>query len=654
MRHEHPDHGRPSGRVSGVSEGAGLPAPDRGRRCSGRSPAIADESGHRGPLTTEIALRWARLPERAARLYQARRLEVVRTLAGYLEPREPGTEVPARGLLGPAHARGPAFLYSEADIAALIEAARSLAPVDGLRPRTYATLIGLMACTGLRIGEALALGADDVDLEAGVLTVRQTKFHKSRLVPLHATAVGPLRDYAAARGPSVDRGSTDTTFFVVGGRPAVALRDRAAHVPRAAAKGHAGGRPDRPRAAAPPRPAAHVRLPPPAGLVRRRDATSTGPSTSSRPTWPRQGHRHLLVPDRRPGTAGAGRPALRAVRRPCPRRCPMTPTFDTLVQDFFCRRLIEQQGVSPRTVEAYRDTFRLLLAYLPQRLGKPVPALCLADLDAPTVLAFLDHLEAERGNGPADAKRPAGGPAFVRAVRRVARPDRLAARPAGAGHPGQAVTRSRCSGYLTREEMQAVLDAPDAATWAGQRDRVLLAVMYNTGARVSEVVGLRRGDLTDANARSLRIRGKGRKERVVPLWKQTAAALAAWSKRLDDRTGRPAVPERPRRAAEPVRVSRTGWPSPSSKAAEACPGLRGKSVSPHTIRHTTAMHLLQSGVDLTVIALWLGHESPETTHQYVEADLKMKEEVLTKAKGLSPGPTPYRPKGKLLEFLDNL
>jgi len=179
----------------------------------------ADESGHRGPVTTEIALRWARLSERAARLYQARRLEVVRTMAAYLEPREAGTEVPARGLLGPAHGRGPAYLYTEAEIAALIEAARSLAPGDGLRPRTYATLIGLMACTGLRIGEALALRVGDVDLEACVLTVRETKFHKTRLVPLHATAVGPLRDYAAVRGQR-HRASMVTTFFVSeAGRP---------------------------------------------------------------------------------------------------------------------------------------------------------------------------------------------------------------------------------------------------------------------------------------------------------------------------------------------------------------------------------------------------------------------------------------------------
>ena len=208
-------------------------------------------------------------------------------------------------------------------------------------------------------------------------------------------------------------------------------------------------------------------------------------------------------------------------------------------------------------------------------------------------------------------------------------------------------------GYLSREEMQAVLNAPDAATWAGRRDRVLLAVMYNTGARVSEVVGLRRDDLIDVNARTLRIRGKGRKERVVPLWKQTAAELARWSKSLDPQPDGPLFPN-----ARGQPLSRSGVEDrlalAVSKAAESCPSLRGKSVSPHTIRHTTAMHLLQSGVDLTVIALWLGHESPETTHQYVEADLQMKEEVLTKAKGLPPEPAPFRPKGKLLEFLDNL
>jgi integrase len=173
----------------------------------------ADESGYQGPLSIAIALGWARLPEQATRRYQAHRLELVRGLARYLAPREPGTEIPPRGLLGPSHSCRTAFIFSEAEIAALIAAARSLTPADGLRPRTYAALVGLMACTGLRIAEALTLEASDVDLDDNILTVRQTKFHKSRLVPLHPSAAGPLRDYAAAR----DRrhpAPRDRSFFV--------------------------------------------------------------------------------------------------------------------------------------------------------------------------------------------------------------------------------------------------------------------------------------------------------------------------------------------------------------------------------------------------------------------------------------------------------
>jgi integrase len=180
---------------------------------------FADGERHSGPLTTDIALRWARLPEQAARLYQARRLEIVRALARYLAPREPRTEVPPRGLLGPAHARRLPFIYTEGNVAALLDAAQALAPAGGLRPHTYKALLGLLACTGLRISEALALRSDDVDCSAGTLTVRQSKFHKSRLVPLHPSAVGPLRAYAADRDrrhPTLRAG----TFFVSeAGRP---------------------------------------------------------------------------------------------------------------------------------------------------------------------------------------------------------------------------------------------------------------------------------------------------------------------------------------------------------------------------------------------------------------------------------------------------
>jgi integrase/recombinase XerD len=330
----------------------------------------------------------------------------------------------------------------------------------------------------------------------------------------------------------------------------------------------------------------------------------------------------------------------------------MSPPIDTLVQDFFCRRLIEQQGVSPRTVEAYRDTFRLLLAYLSSRLKKSVPSLVLSDFDAPLILAFLDHLETERHNTPRTRNaRLAAVRSFVQyAASRDPTAWPLARRVLAI--PSKRYTKPLL-GYLTREEMQAVLNAPDGASWVGHRDRVLFGVMYNTGARVSEVIGLRQNDLVSVPARSLRIRGKGRKERIVPLWKQTATALAQWVKRLSSTPDDPLFPN-----AHGQSLSRSGVENRLAvavrRAAESCPSLRDKSISPHTIRHTTAMHLLQSGVDVTVIALWLGHESPETTHQYIEADLKLKEEVLTKMKGLPAQSSRFQPKARLLTFLDAL
>jgi integrase len=180
---------------------------------------FADAVGHKGPLTTEIALRWARLPDQAARSYQARRLAVVRTLARYLAPRELGTEIPPRHLLGSTRSCRRAFIYSEAHIDALIAAARALTPAGGLRPATYATLISLLACTGLRIGEALALQADDIDWSTAVLTVRQSKFHKSRRIPMHPSVIEPLQAYAVARYRAHPLLPHSTFFVTTAGRP---------------------------------------------------------------------------------------------------------------------------------------------------------------------------------------------------------------------------------------------------------------------------------------------------------------------------------------------------------------------------------------------------------------------------------------------------
>ena len=181
--------------------------------------AFADAAGHRGPLTTELALRWARLPEGADRLYWARRLEVVRCFAKHLAAIESDTQIPPRGVLGRAHRRNAPYIYTEAELAALLAAARQLAPRTGLRPKTYATLIGLLACTGLRISEALRLTQADVDLGRAVLSIRQTKFNKSRLVPIHPTTVAPLRTYAKARHRLAAHPQCGRFFVSENGRP---------------------------------------------------------------------------------------------------------------------------------------------------------------------------------------------------------------------------------------------------------------------------------------------------------------------------------------------------------------------------------------------------------------------------------------------------
>ena len=208
-------------------------------------------------------------------------------------------------------------------------------------------------------------------------------------------------------------------------------------------------------------------------------------------------------------------------------------------------------------------------------------------------------------------------------------------------------------GYLSREEMAAILAAPDATTWSGQRDRVLFALMYNTGARVSEAIGLRRANVALNPSRTVRIDGKGRKQRVIPLWGSTAGCLQKWLPRIGQEPESPLFPN-----AHGGALSRSGVEHRLHEAVRAaavrCPALKGRRISPHTLRHTTAMHLLQSGVDLTVIAIWLGHESTATTHIYVEADLAMKEKALSRIEEMPGPPLRYRADDDLLRFLDEL
>jgi len=220
-----------------------------------------------------------------------------------------------------------------------------------------------------------------------------------------------------------------------------------------------------------------------------------------------------------------------------------------------------------------------------------------------------------------------------------------------------AIPMKRCDrpllGFLSREEITAILAAPDRVTWSGQRDHVLFATLYNSGARVSEIVGVRVADLSLARPAFLHLRGKGRKERQVPLWPSTAAELTAWLPRIAREPDAPVFPNRPGRPLSRAGVAHRLRRAVAT-ATTSCPTLKRQSISPHTLRHTTAMHLLQAGVDITVIALWLGHESPATTHLYVEADLALKRRALDRL-AEPASRRPRHPVGdRLLAFLDGL
>ncbi|MGH3903783.1 MAG: site-specific integrase [Pseudonocardiaceae bacterium] len=327
-------------------------------------------------------------------------------------------------------------------------------------------------------------------------------------------------------------------------------------------------------------------------------------------------------------------------------------SFPQLMQDFFLRRLVAQRGASARTVESYRDAFELLLGFVEQRTGKPPSTLVLADLDAPLVLDFLDHLETVRGNSARTRNaRPAAIHSFMRYAA-VRDPASLPITARVLAIPAKRFDRP-VLGYLTREQVATILAAPDRGTWSGQRDAVLLATAYNTGARVSELTGLRVRDVLLDRQTAVHLHGKGRKQRAIPLWKNTAAELRAW---LDKISPAPEAPVFPNRAGAPL--TRSGIRDRLNRAVaiaqQRCPSLHGQHVSPHTLRHTTAMHLLQSGTDLAVIALCLGHSSPAVTHQYLEADLAAKEAVLRRLTDPNPPPARFHPGDRLLAFLQDL
>ena len=326
--------------------------------------------------------------------------------------------------------------------------------------------------------------------------------------------------------------------------------------------------------------------------------------------------------------------------------------FAHLLQRFFSDHLANQRDVSPLTISAYRDSFRLLLMFLPRRLGKRLEELSLDDLDAPNLLAFLRHLEQERGNSVRTANcRLAALRSFLRYAATGLDPDALAQLQRAMAIPFKRFSRPLL-GYLTKPEITAILGACGESA-AGRRDRLLFQLLYNTGARVSEAIAIRIEDVQTQEYKAVRLLGKGRKRRVVPLWPQTIRLIRA---RLKNSPPGPQQPLLPNRFGSPM--SRTAVQQRLSLAVAAatasCPSLRNRRISPHTIRHTTAMHLLQSGVAPATIALWLGHENLATTHQYIEANLAMKEAALRHLDPPKQKQRRYKPPPNLLMFLNSL
>ena len=331
---------------------------------------------------------------------------------------------------------------------------------------------------------------------------------------------------------------------------------------------------------------------------------------------------------------------------------PTPPSFPALVQQFFTEYLVAQRAVSPRTVACYRDALSLFLDFASRQLGKAPTAMQLADMRPELILAFLDHLEQGRKN--AVRSRNLRLTALRAFLKFAARRDVTSLHDI---ERALAVPMKRFErpmlGFLTRVEMMAVLGQP-GENWSSQRDHLLLAMLYNTGARVSEMIGVRVVDVILDGGACVHLHGKGRKLRSIPLWKSTVVEIRAWLRLNPVLRGEAALlPNRDGQAMSRSNVTQRLSLAVTRATAEQ-PSLATKRVSPHTLRHTSAMHLLQSGVPFNVIALWLGHESTTTTHRYVEADLAMKEKALARLEAPDTKMGRYKAPDSLLRFLQTL
>ena len=329
-----------------------------------------------------------------------------------------------------------------------------------------------------------------------------------------------------------------------------------------------------------------------------------------------------------------------------------SPGFATLLQRFFTQRLMQQRQASSHTISSYRDTFRLLLQFILKRLRKTPSRVAFEDIDAPLISEFLDDLQNSRG---ITARSRNIRLAAIRSFFKFAAfelPTQSAQIQRVLAIPGKRYIREQI-GFLMRAEVDALLAAPNRNTWCGRRDHALLLLTVQTGARLSEITNLKRQDVSLGAGAHIQVVGKGRKQRCTPLTKQTVAVLKSWLQEPIRGNSEMLFPN-----ARGGKLSADGMQYILAKhmavARQTCPSLTRRRVTPHVLRHTAAMELLQAGVDTTVIALWLGHEFAETTQIYLNTNLALKKKILAKTTPHEGRPGSYRPNDQLLAFLNAL
>jgi site-specific recombinase XerC len=327
-------------------------------------------------------------------------------------------------------------------------------------------------------------------------------------------------------------------------------------------------------------------------------------------------------------------------------------TLAPALQAYFTERLVSQRAASPNTIAGYKQTFRLLLPFASARCGRAPSQLSIDDLDAPVISAFLAHLEKERGNSPATRNNRLAAVHSMFAYIALHYPEHAATAQRVLAIPAKRTRRAIVT-YLTADEADAVVAACDQGTWTGRRDHAMLALTLQAGLRISELASLTRQDIVLTAGAHVHTIGKGRKERRTPLVPAVKAVLKAWLAAHPGAPGDPLFPGTTGRRLSRDAIERR-LALAVTAAIEKCPSLAAKRVTMHTLRHSAAMRLLEAGNDITVIALWLGHEQTSTTNIYLHADMTIKQKAIDKARPPAAKPGRYQPSDSLLAFLESL